>query len=336
MASELDWTTASAAFGSVVPQNDLYRFDTGGDADPQVTETYYWTFFDTAKNLHGYVYFMMRPNIGVGTCGVFAHIGSKRDYLAAEYFDFRTYMRDDFVDERGNIATPTGLSITFIEPMRKMRISCDNEERGFHLDMVQEAVQPPVVRSNGKHFEQVMKVNGRLTMDGVDYDLDHWAIRDRSWGERRPETGVMGPPYTWMTGVHSEDFSFTIGAFDDPAREPNWKDMYAVDRTKLVRDAWLWSGDRQIRFAEVSKITHHGADGMTPVRNLIDCTADDGTRYQFDGEITANLPWKTWQNAMCHVGLTRWTSPQLEGTFWGITAEVQWNHYLARFCAPLV
>lgn len=336
MTEKLDWTKAAGGFGQIVNEHDLYGYEAKHNPDPQVTETYYWTFFNTEANLHGYVYFMMRPNIGAGTYGVFAHFGSKRDYLAAEFFDFRTYMLDDFADASGNISTPLGLTIEFVEPMKTMHICCVNEERGFELDMIQEAVQPPIVRSNSKHFEQTMRVTGSVVIGGVRYPLDHYAVRDRSWGEPRPETGVIGPPYTWMTGVHSKDLAFTIGAFDDPRRDPDWKDLYMVDERDLVRDAWLYDRGEQLRFTSVSKVTKHGSDGLTPARNIIDCVASNGREYHFEGEVTANLPWKTWQNAMCHVGLTRWVSPQLEGEFWGITAEVQWNHYISKLCAPLV
>lgn len=335
MSDALSWTTASKEFGTVDAKDDLYRTHADSDLDSQVTETYYWTFFNAEANLHGYVYFMMRPNLRVGTCGVFAHIGSKRDYLAAEYFDFRTYMSDAFVDAQGNILTSTGLRIDFIDPMKKMRIRYVDKSRAFELDMLQDAVHPPMVRANGKHFEQTMRVTGSVVLDGVSYSLNHFAIRDRSWGERRPESGRIGPPYTWMTGVHSENLAFTIGAFDDPERNPNWRHLYSVDRSELVRDAWIWDRGQQLRFARISKITERDADGITPARNIIDCETSAGSRYRFVGQITANLPWKTWQNAMCHVGLTRWTSPQFDGEFLGITAEVQWNHYISKVCVPV-
>jgi hypothetical protein len=108
-----------------------------------------------------------------------------------------------------------------------------------------------------------------------------------------------------------------------------------VDESQLLRDAWLYNAGRLVKFRKVSKVTERGEDGLRPVRNIINCETTDGAEYRFVGEVTANLPWKTWQNAMCHVGLTRWTSPQIDGAFWGITAEVQWNHFVANVCTPL-
>jgi hypothetical protein len=201
--------------------------------------------------------------------------------------------------------------------------------------MVQEAVQPAIMRANNAHFEQTMRSVGAVTYQGRDYVFDNLSIRDRSWGERRPEAGHLIPPYTWMNGAFSKDFAFTIAGHDDPKLNPNWKGFYEISEEKLMSDAWIYDHGRQLRLKKMSKLTERADDGLRPVRSTIDCITEDGKSYRFIGEVTANNPWHCWQNAICHCGLTRWTSPQFENVGWGETQEVQWNDFVARVTKPV-
>jgi hypothetical protein len=66
------------------------------------------------------------------------------------------------------------------------------------------AVDDPIVWANGKHFEQVMRTQGQLVLRGQRHDVDSFNIRDRSWGELRPEGHNPAPPYNWVHGVFDE------------------------------------------------------------------------------------------------------------------------------------
>jgi hypothetical protein len=250
-------------------------------------------------------------------------------------FDFRNFAPDEIFDTAGNIRLPNGLTVTFEKPMERMRIQYENAGRRFKLDMVQEAVQPAVMRASNQHFEQTMRAVGSAIYDGMEYRFDNLTIRDRSWGERRPEDGHMIPPYTWMNCAFSERFAFTIAGFDDPSRNPNWAGLYEVSPDKLVSDAWIYDHGKQLRLKSMSKLTERAEDGLRPLRSIIDCETEEGTHYRFIGEVIASNPWHCWQNALCHCGLTKWTSPQFDEVGWGETQEVQWNDFVARTCKPV-
>lgn len=333
--SRIPWTSHAGGFGTPSPGDDGFHGPLGSDHHA-VTETWWWCFHNAEAKLHGMVYVWVHPNLGLYTGGLWANIGSKRHYLAADFFDMQVYMPGDIFDSTGNIRTANGLTVTFERPMEKARIHYADADRGFELDMTQEAFTPAIMRSNNKHFEQGMRCTGFVRLNGKEYPLDHHAIRDRSWAEPRPEDGHRLPPYTWMTAVFSEDFCFTIAAHDDPALGPCWLDHYDIAPEDVMRDAWIYDHGRQIRVARVSKLTEHGPDGVEPALTTIRATAEDGREYEFRGEVLSSLPWNTWQNMICHTGLTRWTSPQIDTTGWGVTQEVQWNDYVATFCKPPV
>lgn len=336
MSETIEWTKSSLDFGKTTDQDDFYHGRTQPEKHFEMTETWYWNFYEPESRLHGFIHIWTHPNLNLCTGGLFAHFGHKREHLAAELFDFRNFTPDAIFDARGNITLANGLAVTFDVPMHSARITYDNPDRGFSLDMVQTAVQPPIVRGNDRHFEQTMRAVGKVVYDGKDYAFDNLAIRDRSWGERRPEGGHKIPPYTWMNGAFSEDFAFCISGMDDPELKPDWLGLYDIPRDKLMSDAWIYDNGKMLRLKSLSKITHRAEDGLRPARNVIDCVADDGRAFRFEGEVIASNPWHSWQNALCHCGLTRWTSPQFPGvTGWGETQEVQWNDYVARRCKPV-
>jgi hypothetical protein len=335
MSEVIEWTKSGTGFGTPGPKDDFYHGRSLPEKHHEMTETWYWGFYEPKSNLHGFIHIWTHPNLNLCTGGIFAHFGHKREHLAAEVFDFRNFTPDTIFDEAGNIRLANGLTVTFEEPMKRMRIRYENRDRDFLLEMTQEAVQPAIMRSNNQHFEQTMRAIGHVTYQGRKVEFDNLSIRDRSWGERRPEDGHKMPPYTWMNGAFSDDFAFCISGIDDPERNPNWAGMYDVPREKLMSDAWIYDRGKQLRLTGMSKITERAEDGLRPVRNIIDCVTEDGREFRFVGEILASNPWHCWQNALCHCGLTRWTSPQFENEGWGETQEVQWNDYVVRVSKPV-
>lgn len=335
MSEVIEWTKSGKGFGSSTSKDDFYHGRSLPEKHYEMTETWYWGFYEPQSRLHGFIHIWTHPNLNLCTGGIFAHFGHKREHLAAELFDFQNFTPDSIFDKDGNITLANGLSVEFEEPMKRMRIRYDNPDRAFRLDMTQEAVQPAIMRSNNQHFEQTMRAVGHVAFEGRTVEFDNLSIRDRSWGERRPEGGHKMPPYTWMNGAFSNDFSFCISGLDDPERGPNWAGLYEAPREKLMSDAWIYDHGEPLRLARMSKITERADDGLRPTRNIIDCVTEDGREYRFEGEILASNPWHCWQNALCHCGLTRWTSPQFGDLVgWGETQEVQWNDYVARMCKP--
>lgn len=156
-----------------------------------------------------------------------------------------------------------------------------------------------------------------------DCPFNNLSIRDRSWGEQCHERCCLLPLYTWMNAA----FAFIIGAHDDPAR-----DELAISDEQLMPDAWIFDHGGTLKVTSVSKLAERAEDILRPLRHVIECTTTaDGCAFRFVGEVLASTRWHCWQNALCHCGLTRWTSPQVAGVGWG----VQWNDFVARMCAPL-
>lgn len=336
MSETIEWTRSQRGFGVLSDIDEAYHGRGQPEKHYEMTETWYWGFYEPESRLHGFIHIWTHPNLNLCTGGLFAHFGHKREHLAAELFDFRNFTPDSIFDDAGNIRLANGLTVTFEKPLQRMRVTYENRARDFRLDMVQDAVQPPIVRANNRHFEQTMRAIGSVSFAGREYRFDNLSIRDRSWGERRPEEGHRIPPYAWLNGAFSKDFAFCISGHDDPARGPDWAGWYEIAPERLLSDAWIYDHGRMLRLDRMSKLTERAEDGLRPVRSTIDCVAEDGRPFRFVGEVIASNPWHCWQNALCHCGLTRWTSPQFPNAVaWGETQEVQWNDYVARRCQPV-
>src|SRR3546814_9439207 len=82
------------------------------------------------------IHIWTHPNLNLCTAGILAHFGHKQEHLAAEVFDFRNFSPDTIFDDKGNIRIANGLTVTFEQPMQRMRIQYENADRKFKLDMV--------------------------------------------------------------------------------------------------------------------------------------------------------------------------------------------------------
>jgi hypothetical protein len=137
------------------------------------------------------------------------------------------------------------------------------------------------MQANNLHFEQLTHATGNLELRGQSYAVDCYPDRDRSWGERRPESHASSPAYTWVTGAFGEDFAFNFGSHYNPARDPDWLGLFEPPE-RIFKDGWVPVKGEQRRIVKSSKITR---------RELPLCRSLEH-EYQFEdseGETTQSL-----------------------------------------------
>ena len=85
---------------------------------------------------------------------------------------------------------PEGMFLQCHEFGRTYRFGCDNDD--MSLDVTFESLCPPLLTREeppfnfGAHVDQPGRVTGRFELHGEAMDVDCIAMRDRSWGIRRP------------------------------------------------------------------------------------------------------------------------------------------------------
>ncbi|MCH9675643.1 MAG: hypothetical protein K0U93_29670 [Gammaproteobacteria bacterium] len=190
--------------------DDRFHFEEMGD-DWWATETAWFSFHNTERNLGGWFYTMARPNIGTIAGGAWiwdhtAHLPWEVTY-SANYTALPIPGDQDLDD----ISLPTGVSIKVIEPCTSYALNYADQDR-LTAALRFDAVMPPEPLTatgstfgSAHHFDQFGRVSGELNLHGERIAIDCLSMRDRTWG-RRPENRPRQAAY--VTGMANPDHGF--------------------------------------------------------------------------------------------------------------------------------
>ena len=248
---------------AVGPQDDGFHFDEMGDRW-WMTETAWFSFCKPEIGLGGWVYNMVRPNIGTVSGGCWIWEPGAHQPWEVPYYSNLTVMPLDRSSDLRDVELRNGASIKMLEPLKKYQIGYKDGDL-INLDLTFDAVMPPrpMAKNDGSfqklsHFDQFCKVTGRLTLHGDDIAIDCYAIRDRSWGPR-PE--------------HRPGRSAYVSGISDPSRcflvVTKWNDPdSAISNGFFTLDgvtANMISGQRRVTRNDeglVETITLEGRDDL--------------------------------------------------------------------------
>ena len=175
------------------------------------TETCWFSFHVPERRLGGWLYTMVRPNIGTVAGGAWVWDDSAELPWEVLYStNFSALQLPPGTDLR-DVELPTGVRIKVVEPTRCYDLGYDDPGR-LELSLRFTGVMPPeplaAVGStfgSARHFDQLGRVTGTVTMYGEQFDVDCLAMRDRTWGPR-PEHRPRQAAY--VTGAVSTDHAF--------------------------------------------------------------------------------------------------------------------------------
>ena len=328
--AHIDWSTGGGGtgFGRYDPADEMLHPTTSSD-HPTVSETWLYMWYVPDARIGAWAYVWMHPNLDVLTSGITVYQGHKRTHLDAELMDFRSYLPGAILREGGmgrDVRVPNSLHVEILEPAKQMRIRYDDPERGNAVDVRFMAASPPIVRENGRHFDQVLRADGRMTLCGREYHVTGHALRDRSWGEPRPEHRYPIPPFTWMTGTFPQSgISWHLCAYDDPERAPDWLGRI-ITPEKIFREGWIFREGEMCRLRTGTQITRRDPKTLVPISAEVHLTDMLGRTYDIRGVTLASTPWSNWPNMSAHVGLARWEMGSEVG--WGDLQEFQSPDYV--------
>lgn len=120
------------------------------------------------------------------------------------------------------IEIESGVQAEFLELGKKVRTRYDSKDKETSFDILQTAVTPllprgPVMPGEDLHTnpeqqpagsEQFTHCTGTLKLNGKQYSIDCYPIRDRSWRQTRTEDEVAYPPVGWLPMCFGENLSF--------------------------------------------------------------------------------------------------------------------------------
>lgn len=291
---------------------------------PSVTETWWWSFHIRERNLNGEIYFWKHSNLNTMSGGVWIYEGVKTHHLQCEHFNWLSFIPAPQASDGSLYSPDLDLRINVIEPLKEHEVFYRHEASDTSLTLHAVAVQPPVLRSNDAHFEQVQRIAGELRLRGEVLAIDCVSFRDRSWGEPRPEDQAVHPPTAWCVGASPDgQRSFCFSACDDPERSP-LSASYGLSAAGAFKIGWIQHGGDLRKIVAVSKLTTRGPDRLQGQSHDISLTDERGQTYRLTGEITASVMWSPWPNMAATFGQhCEWLldgqpmSGEVQEVFWG-------------------
>jgi hypothetical protein len=314
--------------GQAKPEDDLLHPEQNKLVDHEtLTETQYFGFSVPEHNIHAIGYMWHHANLHVVSGGILAFQGFKVHQIAAELNDVRLFMRDDvFKNDLHDYRLANGYGIKVVEPLKRHHMTYSDAARKNSVDIHYEALQPPVMYGNGKHFEQPLHAKGELVLRGKRYDVDCFNVRDRSWAKPRQEDAMPLPPGSWMTGVFNKDFSFNCNIIEQSDQNTELKGRFDVPPENSVTGGWIQRDGKLGHVVSGTKRTT-GRDPNTYLPRTIEFEINDnlGRSIQVRGTLLAACPWAVWPNIYFPVCLARWECDGMVA--YGDFQEGLWNDY---------
>lgn len=321
-------------FGKFGPEDDLLHPEQNAQIlSYGATETQYLGFNIPEEGITSVSYLWHHPRLRALTGGCMAWQGIKPMPLACELIDMRCYMDDAALkNDLHDYTLDNGYRARIIEPLKKFHITYSDEARGNSFDVQLTAVMPIAMIPSSKHFEQVMRAEGELTLRGKRHKVNGYCTRDRTWGEARPEQILPIPATTWMNCVFGDDYAFHCNAIDHPDLNPLWSGKFNVAPDKVLMGGWVWRDGELVKVTSAKKKVTYDRRTMIPKRIDLRMTDAKNRVYEAEGEIVNCGHLNVWMNVNAPFCLTRWKCDGKVG--WGESQDIQWNDFVQEFIQP--
>lgn len=319
--------TPTLGFGAYGPEDEQlhpqYKAEISSYA---LTETQFLGFSIPEHDIHAVLYLWCHPNLDVVTGGAAVWQGFKGSQTSCELYDWRSFMDLRTLGDANNFTLDNSYSVEVIEPFKTIRARYTDPLRDNAFDVTHTAIAPPAMLANRKHFEQMMKTSGTLTLRGKDYIINGYNIRDRSWGEARQEISHVTPPVSWFTGTFGDDLGFNCTCSEDPTRDVSWKSIYP-DATLdgALKGGWLYRNGEMLRFTKASSLIERDPVYQQPRKIDLRITDERGQEHHLTGVAKAGANFHPWNNCNVPICMIEW---QYDGrTGYGEVQDAQWTDF---------
>jgi hypothetical protein len=162
------YVSQNSGFGSIEHRDELLHPDAGaGIADVSLTETQYLGFSIPEERIHALGYLWHHPNLRVVSGGIYVWRGFKTFMPQAELCDMRAFMSDALLSgDLHEYRLDNGYGVRIVEPLKRLQMSYADTARQNRIALEYEALAPPIMFGDGRHFEQSMRVRGEIVLRG--------------------------------------------------------------------------------------------------------------------------------------------------------------------------
>lgn len=297
------------SFGQAGPADDRLHREANGlvPTDPDLVETQYLGFNVPDARINSFNYVWAHPNVGTASGGAWAWQGENAGQLHSELFDMRNYYPLSAIGEFDHYTLPNGYGVEVVKPLEEIHLTYSDDSRGNAFDVTLTAFMPPAVIANGKHFEQGMRTRGSVTLRGETHRVDGFTIRDRSWGETRPETPRTAPVVHWMTPVFNEYFAIHAFGVEDPTRQPIWDGLFefSAERATALSRGWVWKDGELTYLKSVTLTADWDLTRRYPRSYRVEMVDMNDRPWSMTAQVIAGSNWYLWNNIYTPILLMR-------------------------------
>lgn len=342
---------AAVPFAPITPADEYLHSAT---AEPHFTdiETNLYGFNIPEADIQSNIYVLWHPLLRTMSIQVFVYRGRRTlpHQLAADYYQEHQYLPavTDNADWRVQMGS-CSVHMQILQPLDQILIEIEDPKRRFALRLRYDAAMPPVGRPGGKHFTQLMKTSGELTLNGEHYRIDGYYVRDRSWGYRRPEEAECTPPYRWMTGWFGADCGFVVawmdtGLLESPEFGPDWNRLVAGPEASgankwesggktpslNLRSGWFAVEGTARPIIRMQVRTLCAEPSQLQVKAIeLELEDDRGEIHGIRGNVLSLIPKLYWQNLLVYMHCVQLTYSERSGH--GDLMDTYSNYHISRF-----
>jgi len=284
------------------------EFHPAPDANPEWTETCWFTFTVPERRLSGQLYPFFSPALGVVAAGAYFwdDTGDQLwNCLYAKNFWHLPIPDRPLADlELGN-----GARYEVLEPQHRYRLGFDDPDGGDEVSarLTFTGVTPPHYLGTG-HLDQPGRFTGTLVLHGEEIEVDAFGFRDRSWGPRTQfGPGITGTPaewggYSYATASDRDGFhaiTLDVGTGTGTGTGTGCTVIHGY----LLRDG-VWA---ELRSGEREVIARDRSTGC-PTQVRLTGTDDLGRRLDAEGRTLNRLGFPINPNLWTWNCLTHWES----------------------------
>lgn len=214
--------------------------------DPWETETCWFSFNVPERNLAGWLYAWIRPNLNNSGGGVFVYDHSGVAPWELPYFQYQHTQPLPAQRDLRDFTFPNNYSVKMLEPLKRYKLDYQDRQH-ISVDLEFTAIQPPHQFPKGQppfdksgHIDQAGHVTGTLVLRGETIPIDTFATRDRSWGVRQDHRGNrLGYSFGTASG-HDSFCAFALpNKLDDEGRETVYHGNLVRDgKMGTIRSGW--------------------------------------------------------------------------------------------------
>ncbi len=322
----------------LLDSDDAMHPNTG---EPNFNESAYYNFYDPAARLGGFVRLGNRPNEGHAEMTICLYLPDGRvafmfrrpEIPGNERFDAGGLAFAVRVPFAEHAIRYDGTCVMLAQPLDLLdprRAFTENPHRPVSLELRYEGLSPgfggePREERDGRwvslrlektgaefargHLEQHGRTLGRVTIDGAEYEVDGFGLRDHSWGPRYWQAPQY---YRWLTMNFGADAGIA-------AAHTMQRDGRAIEGGYVYRRG---EPNRLLGRVEI-ETARGGSEGLHERVAATLHPVDGGPPERVSGRVVAMVPLRNRRSGVTTriaEGLTEWT--------WGERTGYGWSEYL--------